>query len=46
MTKNFKIKNQDFKIEIILISCDFNDIKDFIKHLKLAIPKEKLVQSS
>ena len=36
-------KSFDF-IEISLISCDFSDFNDFVKHLKLAISKEKLVQ--
>ena len=31
-------------IEIILILCDFSDFNGFVKHLKLAISKEKLVQ--
>ena len=37
------LKSFDF-IEIILISCDFSDFKDFVKHLKFAISKQKLVQ--
>ena len=37
-------KNLVQHFEIILISCDFSDFNDFVKHLKLAISEEKLVQ--
>ena len=37
------LKSFDF-IKISQISCDLSDFNDFVKHLKLVISKEKLLQ--